>query len=140
MANFAKIGLDNRVIDIQFIDTINTMTPEGVEDEAVGRAYLAKIFGHETWVQTSFNTSGGKHYDAVTGGLSVDQTKALRKNYAGIGYTYDSARDAFIAPKPFDTWVLNEDTCLWVPPIPRPADGKMYQWDEATTSWVEVTE
>lgn len=80
------------------------------------------------WVQTSYNTHGGQHPEG----------RPLRKNYAGIGYTYDSTRDAFIPPKPFDSWVLNEDTCLWNAPVAMPNDGKVYTWDEATTSWVEV--
>ena len=81
------------------------------------------------WIQTSYNTHGGVH---TAGGTP------LRKNYAGIGYTYDSQRDAFIPPKPFASWVLNDDTCLWDAPVSMPTDGKMYQWDEAATNWVEV--
>lgn len=80
------------------------------------------------WIQTSYNTYGGQHPEG----------RPLRKNYAGIGYTYDSERDAFIPPKPFDSWLLNEDTCLWEPPIPMPEDDNMYTWDEETISWVEV--
>ena len=81
------------------------------------------------WIQTSYNTRGGQHPEG----------RPLRKNFAGIGYTYDRNRDAFIPPKPYASWVLNEDTCLWDSPVPYPTDGKMYQWDEATTNWVEVT-
>jgi hypothetical protein len=83
------------------------------------------------WIQTSYNTHGGVH---TLGGTP------LRKNYAGIGYTYDSQRDAFIPPKPFASWVLNEDTCLWAAPVAMPDDGKQYQWNEDTQAWVEVTE
>lgn len=83
-----------------------------------------------TWVQTSYNTHGGEH---ALGGTP------LRKNYAGIGYTYDEARDAFIPPKPFESWTLNEDTCLWDAPVPMPTDGKLYDWDESTQAWVEIT-
>jgi hypothetical protein len=79
------------------------------------------------WVQTSYNTYGGQHPEG----------RPLRKNYAGVGYAYDSTRDAFIPPKPFASWVLNEDTCLWSSPTPRPDDGKKYTWDETTTSWIE---
>jgi hypothetical protein len=82
------------------------------------------------WVQTSYNTQGGVH---VLGGTP------FRKNYAGIGYTYDAQRDAFIPPQPYPSWTLDEDTCLWQPPTPMPTDGKMYDWDEATLSWIEVT-
>jgi hypothetical protein len=83
------------------------------------------------WVQTSYNTAGGVHKNGGT---------PLRKNYAGIGYTYDSSRDAFISPKPFPSWILNETTCLWDSPTPMPVvEGKRFTWDELTTSWVEVT-
>lgn len=83
------------------------------------------------WIQTSYNTHGGEH---KLGGTP------LRKNYAGIGFTYDRVKDAFIPPKPFASWVLNEDTCLWDAPVAMPTDGKIYNWDEATTNWVERTE
>ena len=81
------------------------------------------------WVQTSYNTQGGIH---LLGGTP------LRKNYAGIGYTYDETRDAFIPPKPFNSWLLNEDTCQWDAPVAYPTDGKMYQWDEEQQQWTEV--
>ena len=80
------------------------------------------------WVQTSYNTAGGQH---KLGGTP------LRKNYAGVGFTYDATRDAFIPPKPFASWLLNEDTCLWNAPVAMPTDGKSYTWNEETTSWVE---
>ena len=83
------------------------------------------------WIQTSYNTSGGVHSDGGT---------PLRKNYAGVGFTYDSRRDAFIAPQPYPSWILNEDTCQWDSPVPYPTDGLMYEWDEDTTSWVETVE
>jgi len=89
------------------------------------------------WIQTSYNTRGGVHYKPDSNEPSEDQTKALRKNYAGIGFSYDRIRDAFIPPKPFASWVLNEETCLWNAPTPMPTDDKIYIWDEATTSWVE---
>lgn len=89
-------------------------------------------------LRTSVNTRGGVHYDHETELPSKTQEKAFRKNYAGIGYTYDEERDAFIPPQPFPSWVLNEDTCLWYAPVPYPTDGKIYIWDEATVSWVEV--
>ena len=83
-----------------------------------------------SWVQTSYNTSGGVHAQGGT---------PLRKNFAGIGYTYDAGRDAFIPPKPFASWLLNESTCQWNAPTPMPVEeGKMFKWDEPTTSWVEV--
>jgi len=79
------------------------------------------------WVQTSYNTRGGQHPEG----------RPLRKNYAGIGFTYDSQRDAFIPPQPFPSWIMNEETCLWNAPTPCPIDGNFYSWDETTTSWVE---
>jgi hypothetical protein len=91
------------------------------------------------WIQTSYNTRGGIHYKPDSNEPSADQTKALRKNYAGIGYTYDQERDAFIPPNPYPSWGLNEDTCLWDPPIPYPDDGKYYHWNENEQNWIEVT-
>ena len=82
-----------------------------------------------TWLQTSYNTHGGVHANGGT---------PLRKNYAGIGYTYDAVRDAFIPPSPFASWTLNDDTCLWEAPVAMPTDGKAYEWNEATTSWKEL--
>ena len=87
------------------------------------------------WVQTSYNTRGGVHYGQDG---QPDGGVALRKNYAGIGYTYDSVRDAFISPQPYPSWTLDEDTCYWNPPTPYPTDEKPYSWDEATQSWVEI--
>ena len=88
------------------------------------------LFGDPSlWVQTSYNTYGGQHPEG----------RPLRKNYAGIGFTYDAERDAFIPPQPFVSWTLNEDTCLWDAPTPLPDDGKPYRWDEATLAWVEVS-
>jgi len=87
------------------------------------------------WIQTSYNTHGGVHYGQdgqPDGGI------ALRKNYAGIGYTYDHTRDAFIPSQPYSSWTLNEETCNWNPPVPYPNDGNMYTWNEATTSWIET--
>jgi hypothetical protein len=83
-----------------------------------------------TWIQTSYRTHGNQHPEG----------KPLRGNYAGIGYTYDAQNDVFIAPKPFNSWILNEDTWLWEAPVEMPDDGKLYNWDEETTSWKEVTQ
>lgn len=90
------------------------------------------------WVQTSYNTRGGVHYNPETNEPSEDQTKALRKNYAGIGFTYNRTKDAFIPQKPYTSWVLDEETCLWNAPVAYPNDGKIYTWDELTTNWVET--
>jgi hypothetical protein len=116
MAHFAQIDSNNIVIQVIVIeqDVIDT-----------------GLFGEpSSFVQTSYNTFGGAH---TLGGTP------LRKNYAGMGYTYDSVRDAFYTPKPYASWTLNEDTCIWEAPIPMPTDGKMYGWDEATHNWVEIT-
>ena len=86
-----------------------------------------------TWIQTSYNTHGGKHYDPNTG--EEDSGIPLRKNYAGIGYTYDSERDAFIGPSPFPSWTLNETTCDWEAPVSYPTDDKLYDWDEENKQW-----
>jgi hypothetical protein len=85
--------------------------------------------------RTSYNTKGGIYYESVTNQPAEDQTKAFRKNYAGIGYTYDENRDAFIPPKPFSSWILNDFSYLWEPPIPRPKDNNHYLWNEDTISW-----
>lgn len=87
------------------------------------------------WIQTSYNTRGGVHYGQDG---NPDGGVALRKNYAGIGYSYDRTRDAFIPPQPYASWTLNETSCLWEAPVAMPTDGKRYEWDEATTSWKEV--
>ena len=99
---------------------------------------------HDGWIykRTSYNTRGGVHY--TDGQASADQSKAFRKNYAGLGYTYDSERDAFIPPKPFASWILNEESCLWDAPVAMPADAgtgeppKRYTWNEDSVNWVEV--
>lgn len=108
-----------------------------VEDGIVTQVIVAEqdvidsgLFGDPTsWFQTSYNTHGGVHSNGGT---------PLRKNYAGIGYNYDSYRDAFIPPRPFKSWILDEQTCLWNPPVSQPTDGKKYRWDEITTSWMEI--
>lgn len=115
MAHFAKVsnGIVVQVIvaEPEFFNTFVDLSPG-------------------EWIQTSYNTHGGVH---VNGGTP------LRKNYAGIGYSYDAQRDAFIPPKPFASWVLNEATCLWNAPVAMPTDGKQYQWNESAQNWVEVT-
>jgi hypothetical protein len=123
MAHFAKLDSDNKVIHVSVVDNWNITDGSGNESEAIGVAYLKSIHGADTnWKQTSYNGN-------------------IRKNYAGIGMTYDESRDAFISPKPFLSWVLNETTCRYEAPTPMPTTaGKIYTWDEATTSWVESTE
>jgi hypothetical protein len=96
------------------------------------------MFRGQACKRTSFNTRGGVHYDSQTNEPSADQSKAFRKNYAGIGFTYDPQRDAFIPPKPFQSWVLNEESCLWEPPVQYPTDGGNYEWNEEAQSWESV--
>lgn len=91
------------------------------------------------WIQTSYNTRGGIHYNSETNEPSADQSKALRKNFAQIGYSYNSEFDAFIPPQPFPSWTLDEATCLWEAPVPMPNDGKVYVWDEESGSWKEAS-
>lgn len=121
MAHWAEIDENNIVLRV---------TVGSNDDADEGYQWLIDNLGGR-WIKTSYNTQGGVH--------SLGGTP-LRKNYAGIGYTYDETRDAFIPPKPegFNSWVVNDDTCQWEAPIPYPTDGKTYSWDEATTSWVEV--
>ena len=114
MSHFAKV-VDGKVTQVivaepEFFDTFVDSSPG-------------------TWIQTSYNTHGNQHPEG----------RPLRGNYAGIGYTYDATNDVFYAPKPFDSWVLNESTWLWEAPVAMPDDGKIYEWDEATTNWKEVT-
>jgi hypothetical protein len=119
MAHFAKLGIDNIVLEILVINNVDTMTPQGEEREEIGVEFLRKLTGHETWKQTSYSRS-------------------FRKNYAAIGFTYDSARDAFISPKPYASWTLDENTCGWKPPTPEPTtENKTYSWNESTLSWDE---
>jgi hypothetical protein len=113
MAHWAKV-VDGKVVSVivaeaEFFDTF--------VDSSTG-----------AWIQTSYRTQGGQHPEGTP----------LRKNFAGIGYTYDAVRDAFIPPSPFASWLLNDDTCLWEAPVAMPTDGKSYEWDEATTSWKEL--
>jgi hypothetical protein len=90
------------------------------------------------WIKTSYNTRGGIHYQPNSNTPSEDQSKALRKNYAGVGYSYSPVLDAFIPPQPFPSWNLNEDLCVWEPPTPMPTDNKFYKWNESTLSWEEI--
>ena len=125
MSHFAKLDANNIVTFV----TVGRQEDDGKEQELCERT-------GDVYRQTSYNTRGGVHYDPETGEPSADQSKALRKNYAGIGYLFDEARDAFIPPKPYESWLLNEDTCLWDAPVPYPTDGGMYVWDEAAGDWV----
>ena len=120
MAHWAEIDETNTVVRVLVGNN---------DDLNEGLDWIFENLGG-TWVKTSYNTHGGIH---VLGGVP------FRKNYAGIGYTYDTERDAFIPPKTFPSWALNEETCLWDPPTPYPSDGANYRWDEELLSWVKVS-
>ena len=126
MASFAKIGLNGKVIEVLSVNNEVLKDADGIEREDIGIDFLTKLTGWAIWKQTSYNTYGGVH---SSGGIP------LRKNYAAIGYTYDEDRDAFIPPKPFNSWVLNETTCQWQSPIPYPQDNNKYNWNEQNQSW-----
>ena len=131
MASFAKIGLNNKVIEVLSVVNEVLHDSNGIEQESIGIDFLTKLTGWAIWKQTSYNTHGGVHSSGGT---------PLRKNHAGIGMTYDENRDAFIPKKPFNSWILNEQTCLWEAPSSYPIDGNMYAWNESTLTWdlVEV--
>jgi len=122
MAHFAEIDSNSLVLRVVVVSNADTALADGKETESIGIAHCQKLFGG-TWVQTSYNGN-------------------FRKNYAGVGSTYDSTRNAFYSPKPFNSWVLNESTCVWEAPVSMPSDAgegdppKMYRWDEDSTSWV----
>ena len=126
MASFAKIGLNNKVIEVLSVHNNELKDSNGVEQEINGIDFLTKLTGYPVWKQTSYNTHGGVHSSGGT---------PLRKNHAGIGYTYDEDRDAFIPKKPFNSWILNEDTCLWNAPVAMPNDKNRYKWNEQNQSW-----
>ena len=129
MATFAKIGLNNKVIEVHSLHNNELKDANGVEQEVNGIDFLTKLTGWAVWKQTSYNTRGGVH---KLGGTP------LRKNHAGIGYTYDEDRDAFIAPQPFPSWTLNETNYTYEAPVAYPDDGEEYEWNETTKSWDEI--
>lgn len=118
MAHFARLD-DNNIVTAVHVLNNEVIMVDGIESEQAGVDFLAELHKHSNWKQTSYNGS-------------------FRKNFAGIGHRYDAALDAFIAPAPFGSWVLNEDTCIWEPPVDYPQDGGRYVWDETTTAWVEI--
>ena len=126
MATYAKIGLNNKVIEVLLVHNNELLDSNGVEQEVNGIDFLTKLTGWSIWVQTSYNTHGGVH--------GLDGTP-LRKNFAGIGYTYDEDRNAFIPKKPYASWILNETTCLWESPVAYPDDGQGYNWNEINQTW-----
>ena len=120
MAHFAQLDSNNVVTQVIVVGNKDTADANGVEKEHIGAAFCERLFGGN-WKQTSYNGS-------------------VRKNYAGVGFTYNAGLDAFVPPKPYASWVLNNDTAQWNAPTPMPTDDKKYSWDEATTSWVEMAE
>jgi hypothetical protein len=120
MAHFAKLGIDNVVLEVLVVNNVDTMTPQGEEKEEIGVEFLQKLTGHAAWKQTSYNNK-------------------FRKRYAGIGYTYNSELDAFIPPKPYPSWTLDTQEANWEAPVAYPNDGKSYAWNEENQSWEEIT-
>lgn len=121
MAHFARLDKYNVVTDIAVVDN-DVLLDSGTESEEKGIVFLTLWSnGYYKWRQTSYNAT-------------------FRKNYAGIGYTYDEIRDAFIAPKPYASWLLDDESCQWISPVAHPADGKMYAWHEPSTTWIEINQ
>ena len=131
MASFAKIGLNGKVIEVQSVVNEVLHDADGVEQEVNGIDFLTKLTGWSIWKQTSYNTHGGVHQLGGT---------PFRKNHAAVGYTYDENRDAFIPPKLYPSWTLNEETCRWEAPVAKPDDGQRYKWNETNQSWDLITD
>ena len=129
MAHFAKINTDNIVVDVVVVKDSEILI-DGSENEQKGIDFLNSLFNtNYNWKRTSYNTYGGVHNNGGT---------PFRKNYAGIGYSYDQTKNAFIPPKPYPSWTLDETTCLWEAPVAYPDDGEKYKWNEDTTNWSEI--
>jgi hypothetical protein len=130
MASFAKIGLNSKVIEVLSVHNNVLKDSNGVEQEVNGIDFLTKLTGYPIWKQTSYNTHGGVHNN---NGIP------FRKNHSGIGYTYDEDRDAFVPPKPFNSWILNENTCIWNAPVSMPTEqlenNQYYSWNESIINW-----
>ena len=128
MASFAKLNSNNVVERVESVVNDVLKDSNGVEQEFIGLQFLRTLYNepNTVWKQTSYNTYGGVHLNNGT---------PFRKNHGGIGFTYDEIRDAFIPPKRYNSWILNETTCLWEAPIPKPQDGNFYLWNEETLSW-----
>jgi len=126
MASFAKIGLNSKVIAVVSVNNEVLKDSSGIEREELGIQFLNELYKWPIWKQTSYNTHGRVHSSGGT---------PFRKNHAGIGYTYDEDRDAFIPKKPYNSWILNEQTCLWESPVAYPTDGKRYSWNETNLNW-----
>ena len=150
MAHFAKLGSNSRVIQVLTLNNGDMLNADGVEDESVGQQYLERHnnWPAQMWIQTSYNTKGGKHYDNKTGALSADQSKAFRGNYAGIGYMWDEDNNIFYPKSPHASWVLNIAEARWQSPIGDEPDDltdeekaahTYYTWNEIAKSWDKTT-
>ena len=149
MAHFAKIGMNGKVIAVLTLDNKDMLNADGKEDESVGQQYLERHnnWPSQMWIQTSYNTRGGKHYDNKTGELSEDQSKALRGNYAGKGMIWDEDNNIFYPKKPYASWVLNTTTATWHSPIGDAPDltddqeenDSYYEWNEDSQTWDLIT-
>ena len=143
MAHFAKLGIHGKVIGVHVVSDKNCVDSNGIEDEEIGRQFLERIHHWPLWVQSSYNTRGGKHYTADHHTESADQSKALRGNYAGIGYTWDEDNNLFYPKKPYASWVLNTTDVGWHSPIgdapalttEQLANNSYYNWNESTQAW-----
>jgi hypothetical protein len=148
MAHFAKLNDSNVVLSVSVVADADTTNDSNVEDEATGVAFLTDVHGWTNWKKCSRNTEAGIYYDVDSKGnftnQSSDQSKAYRKNFPGIGWIYDSGKDAFVEPQPFSSWTLNNTTCLYDPPVAFPSvtlKGELpyvIQWDETNTRWLSV--
>jgi len=143
MAHFAKLSINSKVISVLTLDNKDMLNAKGKEDESVGQQYLQRHnnWPAPMWIQTSYNTSGNKHYNNSTGELSEDQSKALRGNYAGIGHIWDEDNNLFYPKKPYASWVLNTSEARWQSPIGdapdlgAESDTHRYDWNESDKSW-----
>ena len=128
MASFAKLNSENIVIKVESVVNEVLKDSNGIEQENIGIQFLKTLYNepNSIWKQTSYNTNGGVHKNGKT---------PFRKNHAGIGYIYDEIRDAFIPPKPYNSWILNESTCIWEATVPKPNNESKYIWNEETKNW-----
>lgn len=146
MAYFAKLNTENIVLTVVSVNNNIIIDSNGIEQESLGVEFLKNLYNepNSIWKKTSYNSLAGKYYYQDENNLRIlgDQSKVFRKNFAGVGYTYDKNRDAFIPPKPYPSWILNEYSCCWEAPIPMPSelnvDGTPPRWNEATLQWIFV--
>ncbi len=129
MASFVKLGLNSKVLKVISVSNDVIRDDNGVEQEQKGIDFLTKLYDYPFWMQCSYNTIEGEH---TLGGTP------FRKNFPGKGYKYDDERDAFIPPKSYPTWVLDEERCVWIPPVAKPNDGENYIWVEESQSWEQI--